>query len=292
MLWENYRIIHPLGNKQPRRFGEIYLVESTRDSQKAILKVVDKRKCDTIAVERLRNEAKFSFDFAGLPTILEFSEDTHMIYLIRNYFPGETIDSYWGKLRKREKMSFLVQLLTEINVLLERLQLEQIIHADIKPGNILIADSLDGITISLIDFGLSIKKEALENRSLLFPLGYAAPELVLNHLEIADYRTDYFAIGILIWRLFADKMPLVHPNPSVFTNLQITHPLPDHESLPRKMLPHLQKLAHKYRFELPPNRISREEVRQKLIIGRDQRYSDLADFISDIEPLKSRRYFF
>ena len=111
MLWENYRIIHPLGNKRPGRFGEIYLVESTHDSQKAILKVVDKRKCDTVALERLRNEAKFSFDFAGLPTIYEFSEDTSMAYLIRNLIPGETIDSYWKKLRRREQMPFLVQFL-------------------------------------------------------------------------------------------------------------------------------------------------------------------------------------
>ena len=292
MLAENYRIIQQLGAKRPRRFGEIYLAESIHTSQKVILKVVNKLKCDSIAVERLRNESSFSFTSEGLPSTLDFSEDASMAYLVREYFDGETIDNYWNKLRRKEQLPFLILFLKKLDDLLSELNTQKIVHCDIKPGNILVSGSSNEIKISLIDFGLALKTDAPEKRKMLFPLGYAAPELVLNHLEIVDYRTDYYAIGVLVWRLFAGKMPLIHPNPSVFTNLQLTHPLPDHDSIPRKILPLLKKLSFKYSFEIPPNRLSKEEVRKKLIEAIDTRYNDLSHFIADVEKSKIRRFWF
>lgn len=292
MLSDNYRILERFGAARPRRFGDVYLVESIQTGQKAVLKVVNKTSVDLVALERLRNEAHYSFSTDGLPRIVDFSEDASIAYLVRDFVAGEPIDTFWKKLKKKEQLPFIIQFLKALAPLLTVLHEKRIVHADIKPGNIIISQRSEGIGVALLDFGLALHLDAIEERKLLFPLGYAAPELILNVLNCVDHRTDYFAIGVLIWRLFAGKMPLIHPNPSIFTNLQITHPLPDHSSLPKGLYPLLAKLTNKHTFEVPPNKLPRNEVAEKLVAARNRRYDDLSDFISDLEKLKNRRYWF
>ena len=174
----------------------------------------------------------------------------------------------------------------------EELQSEHIVHCDIKPSNILISAKKDDFDVYLIDFGLAIKRNLIDDRKILFPLGYASPELLLNHLDIVDHRSDLFALGILIWRLIVDELPLRHPNPSIYTNLQLTYPLPDHIELPKGLYPILQKMTCKYQFQLPPNKLSREEIRTSLLTGISQRYKNIKEVSIALNQLKERKSFY
>ena len=144
----------------------------------------------------------------------------------------------------------------------------------------------------LIDFGLAVKRTKTDVRKTLFPLGYAAPELLLNQLDIVDSRSDLFSLGIMIWRLFTGELPLKHPNPSIYTNIQLTHPLPDHVSLPKGLLEILQKMTYKFQFKLPPNKISAAEVKSSLVIGMNQRYQSFSEVSTDLNQLQQKKSFY
>jgi hypothetical protein len=78
-------------------------------------------------------------------------------------------------------------------------------------------------------------------------------------------------------------MPLIDPNPSITTNLQLTYPLPNLDSKYKSFSGLLQKLAAKHQFTVPPNKLSMEEQKTALIKGMNKRYTTYSEFISDFE---------
>ena len=288
---EHYRIIQKLGNQSQRKFGETYLVEHKETSIKGILKSVKKQLGREIVEDRLRREAQFTFELKGLPQILEFYESDSELLLIRAFIQGKQIDEYWQSLKRKEQVPFLISFLEKLVPLFTYLNQHSIVHCDIKPSNLIIETNGNDFDVHLIDFGLALNLLEGERRSTLFPLGYAAPELLLNHLDLVDQRSDLFALGILIWRLFSGKLPLCHANPSIFTNLQLTHRLPEHSSVPHNVYGILLKMCAKYQFQLPPNKMNIDDVRLALRQAIDNRYTSLNEIITDLSTCKKRGFF-
>lgn len=290
---ERYTLEKRLGSQRKRKFGELFLANDSESGQKVVLKVVRLDQTDSTISERLRAEARFTFDFPGLPKTVHIEEtDTH-VFFARNYVDGITLDAYWKTLKRKQRMPFILEFLKQLSPLVDHLNTSGIVHCDLKPSNFLIEQKGGAIQVHLLDFGLSIRtSEMAENkqRKLLFPLGYAAPELLLNHLDIVDQRTDIFALGIIFWRLYAGKLPLVHPNPSVFTNLQLTHPLPEHSEIPRKLHTVLLKMANKHQFKVPPNRMKPEDVKELLSAAMHERFASLEEVIQAFIGIQKKKF--
>ncbi len=289
---ENYRILARLGKQKVRKFGEVFSVEHRETGRQGVLKAVRKSEGHELAADRLRHEARFSFTFPGLPEILDFYESETEIILIRAYEPGIPLDEFWSKVHRRNQLTFLKSFFNKLVPLFARLREDGIVHCDLKPANFLIHETADDFSVSLIDFGLALRLRDQEQRSTLFPLGYAAPELLLNFLDIVDQRTDLFVLGIVTWRLWTGKLPLVHPNPGIYTNLQLTHPLPEDRAIPKELFAILAKMSHKHQFRLPPNKMDQEEVRALLSAAMNERYPSLEKVMEDLENLPGKRSFY
>lgn len=292
-MQDKYRIISKLGTQAKRKFGEVYLIEDKQSGEKAVLKALRKTAENLHVQEHLKQESSFSFKEPGLPTALEFNETSNELLFIKNYTPGVPLDEYWKSIPKKKKQEELLIILKELIPIFEFLRDHNIVHCDIKPGNIIVHKKDQKTTVGLIDFGMALRTDQHENRKMLFPLGYAAPELLLNKLEIVDHRTDLYALGIVIWRLFTGKLPLTHPNPSIFTNLQLTHPLPDSPELPKGYYPLLMKMCFKHQFRTAPNLLEQKEVLSGLEDAMGQRYSTLNEFVDDLKkiPVKKKNWF-
>ena len=290
---EKYKLEKRLGTQRKRKFGEIFLATDVQSGKKVALKAVRTSISDPTNTHRLRAEATFSFDFEGLPKTLNFEETTSNLFLVREFVEGIPLDEYWVKLKRRQRLPFVIELLEKLLPIFSHLKTHNIVHCDIKPSNILIEQVDNSFKVHLLDFGLSLRtSETEENnaRKLLFPLGFAAPELLLNHLDVVDHRTDIFALGVVLWRLYAGKLPLVHPNPSIFTNLQLTHPLPEHSDVPSKVHKVLQMMSYKHQFKLPPNKMEHDEVRKLLVAAMDERYDSLEEVSQAFRSIEKKRF--
>lgn len=277
---EKYRILQRLGKQQQRKFGDVFLVEDKITGESGTMKVVAKSG-NELRESRLRAEAGFEFDHPQLPkTHYTFESETELV-VVKNYFPGVPLDTFLKSVKPKQKPAVLVRLLEQLKSVFEELNRQQIVHLDIKPSNLIINGTPEQFEVYLIDFGMAMRTNAVDHRGTLFPLGYAAPELLLNRLHLVDQRTDLFALGIVLWQSFTGKLPLLHPNPSITTNLQLTHPLPDHDDIPKRYLPILKRLCAKYSFGVPPNQLPAETMDANLKEAMDQRYTNLEEMIAD-----------
>ncbi len=278
--------------EQGNKFGEVYLGEEKATGDKVILKTLGKTSKNEAILERLKQEATFTFKCQGLPEIIEIFESAQELILIKSYQKGIPLAEFWKNLPKKNRLPLLKEIIKELLPILNHLKENNVVHCDIKPSNLLIDKNQDSFNVALIDFGLAHRIEEPTNRKTLFPLGYAAPELILNKLDLVDHRTDQFALGILIWKLFTGQLPLAHPNPSIYTTLQLTHPLPDHSSLPKGMFPILSKMCSKHVFRTAPNLLSHEEVELSLKNGIESRYNDLNQLLDEFNTINEKRNWF
>ncbi len=278
-----YHIIEQIGGVKKRKFAQVYLCVNKESGEYVILKSLEKSPSNVHIQDRLRTEASFNFHLTGLPRTLDLFETENEILLFKSFHVGISLSDYIGQFRGRERVAQLFEVLKQLEPILNHIHTQKIYHLDIKPSNIIIDSSQKKLSVSLIDFGLSMNKTHYEARDVLFPLGYAAPELLLNHLELVDNRTDYFALGITCWKCIQERMPLIHENPSITTNLQLTHPLPDLDSRYKSLNGVLQKMAFKHSFLSPPNTMKKEDVEKALNDALNLRYSNYHDFLCDFE---------
>ncbi len=284
-----YKIQKELGGQRKRKFGQTFLAEDQLNHSNVVLKQFDKTAKNEHLFELTSSESLFSFEIKGLPKVIDSFSIDNQTFLVLQYKNGVTIDHFWAKLKRKQRLSFLIKFLEKFTPILKTLEDQKVVHCDIKPSNILIEEKEGDFNVHLIDFGLAIKNNQ-SKRKTLFPLGYAAPELILNELSIIDFRTDQFSLGILIWRLYTGELPLSHRNPSVFTNLQITHPLPSHSKVPKKVFRILNKMTNKHQFSLPPNRINKEDVKEHLKKAMHVRYTDFYEIIDELKGIKPLFY--
>lgn len=123
--------------------------------------------------------------------------------IVMEYIDGQLLDSW---LRSKPSLRQKHQILNEILDTIQYLHSKQIIHGDLKPGNILITNG--GNHIKLLDLGLADKDEFAQT-NLGCTKRYAAPEQIKG--ENIDGRTDIFALGAIIRLLFPHQyLCIVH----------------------------------------------------------------------------------
>ncbi|TXI86490.1 MAG: hypothetical protein E6Q37_03825 [Crocinitomicaceae bacterium] len=286
--WEDFEIIENLGSRNHRKFNEVKHVRNRKTGTDGVLKRCVKTKQNQHLIPLIRQEAGLNFDSPCLPHTLAFEETETEIWMIRNFQKGIGLDRFWAQLPKKQRSRVCIQLLEKLIPLFEEIQEKAIVHADVKPSNLIIDANGKDFDVKLIDFGISIDLKKSVDRSTLFALGFSAPELILNKIHLVNHTTDLFALGTTLWFLCTGKLPLSHPNPGIMTNLQITHPLPINKQIPAELKAVLPKMCFKHSFHLPPNLLPATEVDAYLSNAMQQRFQSITEILEVIHEVQQR----
>jgi serine/threonine-protein kinase len=183
----------------------VYLATDQRLDRQVAIKVIHQHLAnDQNFQEKFVLEAKTAAKLAhpNLVNVFDQGTDAGTTYLVMEYVPGITLRDAlndYGPLPAVRALEMMAQILSG----LAAAHRAGILHRDLKPDNVLLAD--DG-RVKLGDFGLARAISAhTSTGDLVGTIAYLSPELVTRGQ--ADARSDVYAAGILLFELLTGKQP-------------------------------------------------------------------------------------
>lgn len=159
-------------------------------------------------LERFEQEAKSAARLSHPHVVgvldqgVEDGPEHSLAYLVMEYVPGKTLRDLLnerGRLTPRQSLAMLDPVIEGLGAAHDA----GLIHRDVKPENVLLADR-GGIKIA--DFGLARAVSAGTNTgTLVGTAAYIPPELVAR--GYADARSDIYSVGIMLFELLTGGQP-------------------------------------------------------------------------------------
>ena len=237
-----YRIDRTLGQGA---MGVVYLAEDPLLKRKVAVKAVraegDERQR---ALERFQREAEISaqLNHPNIATVYDVGEEPGVgPYITMEYVEGSNLGQYIreGSLEIETKFSILIQAMHALRAA----HRHAIVHRDVKPENILVAENG---RVKLTDFGIAQTMAPQGGRTgeFLGSPAYSAPELLRGAEPTPS--SDRYGFAVTAFELLTGQLP--HPGASVAA--VITHALTEPPVFPQGMSGDLAKV---FRQALAPD---------------------------------------
>lgn len=190
----------------------VYLATDLRLERRVAIKIMHGHLADDNTFKnRFVQEARSAARLAhpNVVNVFDQGQDSDMAYMVMEYLPGITLRDLlkdYGKLTPEQTIDIVTAVLGG----LAAAHKAGIVHRDMKPENVLLAD--DG-RIKLGDFGLARAASAntATGQALLGTIAYLSPELVTR--GVADARSDIYALGIMMYEMLTGEQPFVGEAP-------------------------------------------------------------------------------
>lgn len=241
------------------RFGSVYKGVDA-NGQPVVVKQFNPQRGGKEAEFRFKAEALYAFGRPDIQDAVDFVADERGLFLVKQYIPGETL-----KHVRKDRISFaeMKGALLSLCDTLAFLHGKGIIHADIKPANIIwhFTEKQQPRQPVLIDFGLA-RWDRLSYDDSLFSFIYGAPEQVLGFPQLIGPWSDFFALGTVVYEILTDEPAYdfdTDSGPGILEQAQLAYPLPKHDELPPDWYDFLLYLCRKPLFKKPHPHYTREE---------------------------------
>ncbi|HEY3998272.1 MAG TPA: serine/threonine-protein kinase [Candidatus Xenobia bacterium] len=143
----------------------------------------------------------------GLPRVHDFFNDGQSYFLVMDYVPGQTLETFCSVPQSEAMVLGWAEELVDV---LDYLHSHEppIILRDVKPSNVILASSG---RVCLIDFGIAKVFDRANARTCTLARmsgspGYAAPEQYVS-TGGSDARTDVYGLGATIYALLTGQQP-------------------------------------------------------------------------------------
>lgn len=186
--------------------GEVYLANDTRLNRQVALKFLAPRfSSDPDYIERFKREARSAaqINHPNVITIYETDEYQSRSYIAMEFVSGKPLEKYinGNGMTLDRKLNISKQICEGLRAAHEC----NLIHQDLKPGNIMITASE---RVVILDFGLArmIRTDTVDDSGRIEgTLLYMSPEQVSG--AKLSYSTDIFSLGVVLYEFFTGERP-------------------------------------------------------------------------------------
>ncbi len=201
--FKNFRLTGILGEGG---MGVVFKAVDCNLNRNVALKVLKREmSADAEAQAQLEEEARVtaSINHPHVVKVFSFGEDHGQFYLAMELVEKGSLDHLMN-IQRRVGEAQMLEVAIQIAQGLEAGFERELIHRDIKPGNILFVDAH---TSKLVDFGLAIvADQAAQAKGEIWGTPYyIAPEKLDNQPE--DYRSDIYSLGGTLFHALAGRPP-------------------------------------------------------------------------------------
>ncbi|MBI3725734.1 protein kinase [bacterium] len=227
--------------------------------QVAIKVLLDPAHATADARRRFRSEASAAarLKHPGIVSVHEFGEHEGKPFLVMDLILGVSLEARLteGSLPAKR----VAEIVREVALALEHAHSQNVIHRDVKPGNVLI--DRDGRP-HLTDFGLArdmLATELTATGAVLGTPAYMAPEQAGGDVREQGPRTDIYALGGLLYRALVGRPPFrAKTMQALLSNILLKDPVPP-RTLNRALHADLETITLKCLAKEPARRYARAE---------------------------------
>jgi serine/threonine protein kinase len=261
----HYKILEKLGEGG---MGVVYKAEDTKLKRDVAIKFLPPQiASQSEERERFKVEAQAAaaLNHPNIATIHSIEETDDEAFIVMEYIDGvelkEKITSGPFKLNKA------FEIVTKIADGLKTAHSKGIIHRDIKSSNIMVTGDNQ---VKVMDFGLAkIKGNGFVTKvgTTMGTAAYMSPEQVSG--EKVDKRTDIWTLGIIFYELLTGELPFKADYDAAWTYVVLNKDPLKPSELDRKIPAQLDSI-----------------VMKMLEKDRDKRYSNIEEFLKDLQEAK------
>ena len=210
-----YRISAQIGSGG---MGAVYLADQTAPVRRQVaLKVIKAGFDSEELLSRFRAERELlaRMSHPNIAQVLDVGATGEgRLYFAMEYVPGVPLDEFCD--RRGTDLRHRVELFLQVCEGVQHAHQKGVIHRDLKPGNLLVADYQGQVLVKVIDFGIAKSLDPLGRPEpgttrAGMPLGtpaYMSPEQAGGDPGAIDTRTDVYALGVVLYKLVTHELPI------------------------------------------------------------------------------------
>ena len=258
----DYELVEEIGRGG---MGVVYLAQRHDLNTKYAVKVFDLAEKRIQKFESYRMEAEIvaKLHHPNIVPLVDFGKQDNFVYLVMRIVNGPSLAEFARSFHEtnkldesKDKWKFLTHILMQVGYAVQHAHRSNVIHRDIKPGNILLDENSNAW---LTDFGLSSKASRSSLRG--GTRGYMSPE---QKAGMFGAQTDVYSFGISMFEVLSG----VRKNGARFLELA-----------PDGLLNLATLEKH---FPQIPNELARI-IAKATQLSREKRYLDMTEVLRDME---------
>jgi PAS domain S-box-containing protein len=260
-----YRVVTLLGAGS---MGRVYKGFDDQLDRPVAIKVISQALApDPDYLERFQKEARIlaSISHPNIALIYFLDKNHKPPFFCMEFMPGGSLEDMLSQKKKLDP-ELAVSYTQQVAIGLDEAYKRGIVHQDIKPSNLMIAENE---RLKIVDFGLARTSRELEEGPQVIagtPL-YIAPEQVQEGKT--DFRSDIYSLGVTFFRMLYGRTPFAGGSLVEILYNQFHQGLPPIESLDQSVPAHLYTI-----------------IQGMISTDLSKRYNSYADLISDLEDAR------
>jgi serine/threonine-protein kinase len=251
--------------------GAVYAATHTVIGKRAAIKVVRADLCGSPeTAERFIQEAKV-VNQVGHASIVDIFHvgtlDDGRPYLVMELLQGRSLAQRMAEGRVPAQEA--IDILLEVCDGLAAAHASGVVHRDLKPDNIFLAETPGGTQIKIVDWGIAKRMDDAPWSPTLTTTGtlvgtpqYMSPEQARG--RVVDGRTDVYALGAIAYELFLEGPPFSADNIADLVTMQLREAPPPPSELWPDIPPELEALLLAMLAKRPEGRPGLAEIEQTL----------------------------
>jgi serine/threonine-protein kinase len=230
LLSDRYRLTHRIA---VGGMGEVWAADDTRLARKVAVKILrSELTSDPEFVDRFRAEARItaSLNHSGIAAVYDYGEVASIAggprdtaYLVMELVTGEPLSAVLVR-TPRLSVPRVLDVLEQSGRALQVPHARNLVHRDIKPGNLLITPAGH---VKITDFGIAkVAHQVPVTRGgmVMGTAQYLSPEQAAGHE--ARPASDVYALGVVAYECLAGVRPFNGENPVAVAQAQVQDPPP------------------------------------------------------------------